>query len=105
MTANVGAQPTSTLSQILELIDGRLAEIEDLALAPERELPPAPELPAEVGAIPADLQRAQELLDDVRAAEARIVGLRRRIAGEIAGLKRPARAPRFTAPRLIDTVI
>jgi hypothetical protein len=97
-------QPGTTLEGILDLIDARLAEIDALEAAPDTDLQlDAVELPTEVDASPADLPRAEELLQQLRDAEARIVGLRRRIAGEIAGLKRPSRAPRYTAPRLVDT--
>ena len=97
-------QPGATLEGILDLIDARLAEVDALADASDEDQPlEALELPRDIDASPADLPRAEELLSQLRDAEARIVGLRRRIAGEIAGLKRPSRAPRYTAPRLVDT--
>jgi hypothetical protein len=97
-------QPGTTLEGILELIDARLAEIDALEAAPDTDVQLDPiELPTAVTASPADLPRAEELLQQLRDAEARIVGLRRRIAGEIASLKRPSRAPKYTAPRLVDT--
>ena len=96
--------PRDTLEGILDLIDARLAEFDALEAAPDEDrLPAAIELPADVAASPDDLPRAEDILAQLREAEARIVGLRRRIAGEIAGLKRPSRAPRYTAPRLVDT--
>jgi hypothetical protein len=95
----------ATLDSLLDLIDERLAEIDAFAVDPdpERHQPAELELPATVDASPADLVRANELLRDLRAAEARITGLRRRIAGEIAGLRRPTRGRKFTAPRMVDT--
>ena len=98
--------PGRTLDQVLDLIDERLAEIDALAFDVDTDLPEALDLPAVVHATDGtDRERAEALLAELRATEARVIGLRRRVAGEIAGLKRPTRAPRFTAPRLVDTAL
>ena len=98
--------PGRTLAEVLDLIDAQLAEIDAFDLAGEgAALPTGPELPAEVHADARDRARAEALLADLRAAEAKVIGLRRRVAGEIAGLKRPTRSPRYTAPRVLDTAL
>lgn len=95
--------PGRTLADVLDLIDDRLAEIDAYTSETETEPPDPLDLPGSVTATADDRERAEALLADLRSAEARVIGLRRRIAGEIAGLRRPNRAPRFCAPRLLDT--
>lgn len=88
------------LVQLAEHRDELTAALGDLE--GEAPFPAGPEIEGlELNA--ADYNEARQLLSDLTTLQDRVSGLQARIAGELAGMRRPRASPFKPAPRAIDT--
>jgi len=97
-------------SEILELFSEhheQLAAALTHDLDSDGALPPGPDIADLIGAgielTEADHDAARQLLADIASLQDRVAGLQTRIAGEIAGMRRPSVVPAKPAPRALDT--
>lgn len=89
------------MSDPIALIEAHLAAVEAAVLDEDAPMPAPPELAGlEIG--PERLDEAIALLERVNDATDRLIGLRRRVRGEIEDVRRPRSGAGRRAPRTVD---
>lgn len=88
---------------LLDELDDYRRALEAAALDGDAALPTAPTIPADATLSPDDIATAGELLTLIQATEERLSGLKMRVAGELAGIRRPKGPTLRRTPRTVDT--
>ena len=89
--------------RLLGELESYCQALQDAALDHDQPLPTPPVIPADASLAPSDVEAAGELLTLIQATEERLNGLKLRVAGELAEMRRPGRPTLRRSPRTLDT--